>query len=294
MKSIYYILLSAFVLISFGSCDNDDVDPGKTVVPDPRPYDTPFDKWLSKNYRTAYNIEFMYYLEDFQMSPTYNLIPARIKKSKEMAAALKYVWFEAYDEVTNGVDFLRDNTPRMICLVGSPAIDPDNKTLKMGSAEGGVKVLLYNINDLDVTDLDKMNEYYLRTMHHEFAHILHQKKSYPLTEFNSISTGLYSGAGWISLENNDAWKRGFVSAYGSMEPREDFAEIIAHYISQSDNDWNYMMVVAGEDGRDKINKKLSIARTWLKEKWKIDIDELKAAVQRRGENLPEVINSINF
>lgn len=293
MKNTHWILCLALALLSFSACE-DDVDTGKTVVPDPKPYDGVFDQWLYRNYLLAYNIEFKYWMDDNETSPSFNLIPADETKAKQVAAALKYIWFETYDEVAGDVHFLRDNAPRLICLVGSPAIDPENRTLKMGSAEGGVKILLYNINELDVSNLEQMNDYYLRTMHHEFAHILHQKKSYPQDEFNAISAGLYAGAGWTNLVDNEAWRRGCVSAYGCMEPREDFVEVIAHYVSRDDNWWHYMTVVAGESGREKINKKLEIATTWLKDKWNIDIEELKAVVQRRGAELPGIIKEIDF
>jgi hypothetical protein len=39
-----------------------------------------------------------------------------------------------------------------------------------------------------------MNEYYFKTMHHEFVHILHQTKNYP-KDFEQISAGNYSPHG---------------------------------------------------------------------------------------------------
>ena len=48
---------------------------------------------------------------------------------------------------------------------------------------------------MDLTNINQMNEYYFRTMHHEFGHILHQTKSYP-TDFNLLSTGRYDDGSW--------------------------------------------------------------------------------------------------
>lgn len=49
----------------------------------------------------------------------------------------------------------------------------------LGTAEGGMKITLYNVNDInpDKIDINLLNEYYFQTMHHEFAHILHQTKT---------------------------------------------------------------------------------------------------------------------
>ena len=43
-----------------------------------------------------------------------------------------------------------------------------------------MKITLYNVNDInpDKIDINLLNEYYFQTMHHEFAHILHQTKNY--------------------------------------------------------------------------------------------------------------------
>ena len=50
----------------------------------------------------------------------------------------------------------------------------------LGTAEGGKKITLYEVNSLDFenVDIEVLNEYYFKTMHHEFAHILHQKRNY--------------------------------------------------------------------------------------------------------------------
>ena len=62
----------------------------------------------------------------------------------------------------------------------------------LGTAEGGKKITLYNVNDLNVKkiNIEKLNNYYFETMHHEFAHILHQKRNFDL------STGSRRGNMW--------------------------------------------------------------------------------------------------
>lgn len=48
----------------------------------------------------------------------------------------------------------------------------------LGQAEGGMKVTLFRVNEIDKNNLSvaQLNEYYFKTMHHEFTHILNQKK----------------------------------------------------------------------------------------------------------------------
>ena len=130
-----------------------------------------------------------------------------------------------------GEVFMKQYGPRIINLIGSSAVNPDSKTEVLGTADKGLKVTLYKINSLDKTNIELLNLYYFRTMHHEFAHILHQTKNYP-TEFNEISVSNYSPTGWMNRTNEQAQRMGFVGNYASSEAREDFVEVIANYLTE--------------------------------------------------------------
>ena len=51
------------------------------------------------------------------------------------------------------------------------------------------------LNELDVNNIEDLNEYYFKTMHHEFAHILHQRKNYDVA-FDRITEDSYVGSNW--------------------------------------------------------------------------------------------------
>ena len=101
-----------------------------------------------------------------------------------------------------------------------------------------------------------MNDLYFHTMHHEFAHILHQTKTYP-TEFNTISVGRYDASNW-QYRGDEVTSLGFVTTYASSEYREDFAETIACFIVYTDAQWERTLQLAsrgwatsaGEDDLD--------------------------------------------
>ncbi len=61
-------------------------------------------------------------------------------------------------------------------------------------------------------------------MHHEFAHILHQTKNYDQS-FKRISESFYIGGDWIYASDEDAQKKGFITAYAQNEANEDFVEM---------------------------------------------------------------------
>lgn len=263
------------------SCSDDDID-SKSI------FDTPsnvvqndFDKWLLTNYVKPYNIEFKYHFEDKESDMSYNLAPADFNKSIAIAKLVKYLWLDAYEEVS-GKDFIRTYCPKIINLIGSPAYNSQGEIV-LGTAEGGLKITLYNINNinLDKINIEDLNYWYFKTMHHEFAHILHQTKSYP-TDFDLISASNYQSSAWVNMEKKDALNAGFVSTYGSSEPREDFVEYISIYVTSTADAWNTLVESAGDKGKPIILQKLSIVKDYMKTTWGIDLDELRSVVQRRS------------
>ena len=118
-------------------------------------------------------------------------------------------------------------------------------------------------------------------MHHEFAHILHQTKSYT-TDFNLISATDYQSGSWVNIGDDEALQMGFVSPYGSSESQEDFVEVLAVYVTNTDEYWQSMLEVAGDEGAAKITQKFHIVEDYLKSSWNIDITELREIVIRRS------------
>jgi len=362
MKKIKYLisslLLVAVAAMSLSSCSEDKLGP--TIFPDvdetldPTSYTYQLDTFLLENYLKKYNLTFLYKMPDISTNMNYNLVPATYENSIDLAVLCKYLWFDVYDKIA-GKEFLKSYGPRIILLVGSPAYNPTSGTEIVGLAEGGIKVSLFKVNAMNmfINNPDMMNEYYFKTMHHEFAHILHQTKTYP-NEFNTISIGHYDSNNWQDRSEGQVASLGFVTTYASSEFREDFAETIANYIVKTDAQWNRILDMAsrgwtsgdeddvtseffsyyyyknndvtneptyiydrdvftvtdedgtvhkywrnftdpegnrivvydvedkdGIDGAEAILHKVQIARSWLKDAWNVDLDELRNEVQTR-------------
>lgn len=360
-KYISMLLLAATCACGFVSCSEDKL--GETIFPDidetldPTSMTYKLDKFLRENYLNIYNLDFRYKMQDVGTNLNYNLVPATYENSIDLAVLTKYLWFDAYKEIA-GPDFLKLYGPRIIHLIGSPAYNPTSGTEIVGLAEGGIKVSLFKVNAMDIDNFDMMNEYYFKTMHHEFAHILHQRKTYP-SEFNLLSASKYDGNNWQDRQDGVVNSWGFVTTYASSENREDFAETIANFVVKTDAQWNRILDLAsrgwatpsaeddfnavyycyyyyennevdpekpqycyesqvdkvtnadgtvskyyrndrdssgnriivydvedtdGIDGREIILKKVQIARQWLLDDWGVDLDALRAEVQRRQLN----------
>ena len=291
MKKLLNILL-LFAVLAFTACKEDEPKNPSIFIDDHTEdaVTAEFDRWLTETYTKVYNVDFQYRLVDSRTDDDYNLSPTDLERSMELAHVIKYLWFDVYTKVVYE-DFLKQYGPRVIMLVGSYAVNASNGTITLGTAEGGIKVTLYGMNELKMNDIDMLNEFIFETMHHEFSHILHQTKVYP-KEFEQLTPGSYSPTGWQNRSDKEARKMGFVGAYASSQPREDFVETIARYITQNDESWAKILADASEGivsegvtGEDMIYQKWDICNTWLREKWGISLNALRDEVQKRQDLL---------
>ena len=287
MKKVIYL---ALLIMTMGlvACSEDDKISSTTFFPTTPPERDAFDIWLQKNYTATYNIDVKYKMEDIESDMTYQLVPADSSKSAKIAILIKYLWFDAYNEAV-GQNFVKANVPRIIHFIGSSAYN-SNGTETVGTAEGGLKVTLYKINDIDESRIQtdayyhRLNEYYFHTMHHEFTHILHQKVPYD-TNFKLISEANYRSTDWYLYSTAQAQRLGFITNYAMSQPDEDFAELMSTYITSSKSEWESDMATAGTSGADIINQKLEILRKYMQESWGLDIDLLRDIILRRASEM---------
>ena len=286
-KNIYAILLAFVASFALMSCSDDDPS-SESIFPTTSPKRDAFDKWLLENYTFPYNVEMKYKMEDIESDMKYHLVPADSAKTAKLSIIMKYLWFDAYNEVV-GPDFIKENMPRTIHFIGSPAYNSEG-TMVLGTAEGGLKITLYMVNSLDdktLKNYDTMNTYYFHTLHHEFTHILNQKIPYDQS-FKLITESGYVSGDWYTIPDKTAHQAGFVTPYAMVEPLEDFAEMLSNYVTKSQSEWNAILADAGTTGAASISAKLDIVRNYMQESWNVDIDKLRAAVLRRASTLSAV------
>jgi len=146
---------------------------------------------------------------------------------------------------------------------------------------------LYMGNWLDLTNVDRMNEYYFKVMHHEFAHILHQKKNYPV-DYDKISAGNYTPTGWQNRKLAEVAPLGFVTPYAGSKPSEDIAEVTACFLTYPEAQWENVMTLAGEKGKPIIDQKLAMVKKYMKDSWQVDLDLLRKVIARRTNEISEL------
>ncbi|MDO4211100.1 MAG: putative zinc-binding metallopeptidase [Bacteroidales bacterium] len=248
MKKTIKTLSLAFIALatSFGAMSCSE-ELGETIFPDvdetldPNSYTYALDSYIKHEYNEPYNISFLYKLHDVSSDMDYNLIPCSYDKSIDFAVLNKYLWFDIYAKLAGEKEvFLKKYSPRILHIIGSPAVNPSTGTIKLGEAEGGKKITLYRGNGMNTADIDQLNEFYFKTMHHEFGHILHQNHLYP-NDYRLFNNGQYAPQDWQNTPDSVALGRGFITPYASNTVDDDVVELFANYIVKDDETWNQMM-----------------------------------------------------
>ena len=249
MKKIVYMMSLAALMLTFSSCRSEDdftesifrtdipvVDNTKTTAP--------FDQWLYDNFLQPYNVEVQYRFNFTASDMNFQLTPADYGRSQLLAHFIRYLFYDVYTKYA-GENFMKSYGPRMFHFIGSTGYSPTTGTEVLGTASGGVKITLYNVNEIKPwsetvnytsDDVEVLNERIFHTMHHEFSHILHQTKSYPIT-YGQVTSGTYDPIDWQERDSVTTHQLGYLTHYASSATYEDFVETLSCTITDTDARW---------------------------------------------------------
>ena len=282
-RYILHIAIVLSVLCAASACVKDEMSPN-SVITVTQTKKNDFDRWLEANFLLPYNIDFKYRFEMNESDMNYFTIPADYEYSVVMAHLVKYLCVETYDEVA-GITFTRTYFPKMFFLTGEWEYR-NNGTIILGTAEGGKKIFLAGVNLLPqyMKTPEDLNHFYIKTIHHEFTHILNQTIDYPV-DFSMITGTDYVADSWSDAPFNTTFlQRGFITDYAQHSDGEDFAEMLSEYITHDQQWWDIQIDKAGEKGY-LINAKLDLVRSYMQDSYNIDIDVLRATVLRRQQDV---------
>jgi substrate import-associated zinc metallohydrolase lipoprotein len=287
-----YLISTLFFLFGFIACDEDKLGPSIIEIPqeiteDPNAAKT--DVYIYENFIKPYNVNVKYKWDYTETDLSKNLVPPREEFVIPFLNAVIRAWINPYveiDEKSNGLFVFPRFVPKMLLLIGSSGYNRDG-TVTQGTAEGGKKIVLYEINNYSSNNISVLQRYF-HVMHHEFGHILHQTREFS-PEFQTISTGLYT-SNWHLNTNAYANQLGFITNYAMSEYHEDFVEMVAMMLTRSKDQWDTLLKNFPASGKEQILAKERYVITYFKDKWNIDISELQAIIQ---EKITEYMNGQN-
>ena len=260
MKKTLQLIIAVALVMTAASCGNDDDFDATIFDTEIAAYDStqttaPFDKWLYENFVLPYNTEIQYKFNFPASNLDFQLAPADYKKSQLLAQYIKYLFYDVYT-MYGGEEFMKKYGPRIFHFIGSAAYSPTTGTETLGYASAGVKITLINVNNMKFwtadneyspADMELLNKDQFHTMHHEFSHMLHQTKSYPVS-FGQVTPGNYDPMTWQGRDSVTSHCLGYVTQYGSSANYEDFVETLSCTITDTDVRWMNTIIDACANG----------------------------------------------
>ena len=280
MKKIYSLLLT-ICLLGVTACSESSLGEPITKIPD-EPTNA-IDAWILEQVTKPHNIEVIYKWVDSETDLGKNLVPPKEEVVIPFLDVLKKVWIDVYIDVA-GLDYFNRLTPKQLLLVGSASYNQGG-TITQGSAEGGRKIVLYEINDFDHANKPKLKRFF-HVIHHEFAHITHQTRMYDLTTFGNITPEGYR-SDWTN-EQDLALDQGFISPYSRLTPDEDFVEIVATMLTTTRDEFEAIINQANAYGKAALEAKVAFVVSYFQKEWNIDMYKFQ---EKMAIAIDDVVNS---
>lgn len=271
MKRLRNIYLLALILTAAACKKDDNLDKDIVGLGGDTFPKTELDEWLYSTFTQPYNLEVKYRWDGSEVAIDRTLVPPSVDRVKPLMEAVKQAWIDPYVGEAGEV-FIKKFSPKQYVLVGSLQYNTGN-TVTLGEAEGGNKVTLFNVNNFTKSSRASVKPV-LKTIHHEFAHILVQNITYP-KDFPLVTPAGYT-ADWNNTTLANAKAAGFISQYAQAAPGEDFAEMVA--IMLTEGKAGYEAIVKGittASAVTAIRKKEEIVVNYFKQSWGIDFYKLQ-------------------
>ncbi|MGE6218798.1 substrate import-associated zinc metallohydrolase lipoprotein [Nubsella zeaxanthinifaciens] len=225
-RNLKQTIVVVVLLLSAISCKKED-----NVSIDLRQYvdnpvsNTALDAWIKTTFLDPYNMDVIYRYSDYYKDNDKVVSPADPAKVQPQMQTVLEGFINPYKTVA-GTTFIKKMLPKEWVLFGSGAYQTDGSMI-LATASAGRRVTIYDINNFNVNNPDGVTRK-LRTIHHEFTHILNQLVAMP-TDFQTITKSTYN-ATWTTVTDATARDNGYVSPYASSQPGEDFAETVSHLL----------------------------------------------------------------
>jgi len=234
----------------------------------------PIDDYIKINFTDPYNIQVKYKWDPYETSYNKNITPVNEANVIPALDAVIKIWAEPYKKIA-GDDFLRKFSPKEYVMYGSASYNSDG-TITLGEAEGGKKITLFVINNYDRKNVANVKQM-LHTIHHEFAHILHQNILYP-REFKLLNPEWYT-ASWFNTSVADANAQGLVTPYAKAAVDEDWVETVSYLLVEGQTAFDTIVTKNPGKAATNLRTKEAMIVEYFRSAYGIDFRALQTEVK---------------
>ena len=211
---------------------------------------TELDKWILDTFTLPYGIEVEYRWDKNVVQNGSYIYPPAVANVKSVLKAIKALWIDLYTSPDlGGEKFLLGKNPLKIYMYGGRNVDGNGMELLDNPEATTNEMFLYNINEFDPKDEDKVFVL-MRSVHHQFARHLMELFPYDRNRFLSISRNKYiestTPIAWVFKGETHgrrvfvlaryANRKGFFTYHSLLSPEKDFAEIISSKLTHTPKD----------------------------------------------------------
>ena len=278
-KTIKYLAILSFAIL-VGACQKESFTPTTVDLGGDTWAKGPIDTWIYDTYTKPYNIEVKYKWDRSEFPLNKDIVPVAEDKVIPVMEAVKKTWIEPYIAI-KGEDFIKRYSHKQFVLAGSAEYN-SNGTITLGTAEGGRKIVLMVLNDFNKNNKAEVRRM-LKTIHHEFGHILQQNIAIQ-PDYQKITPDGYTAV-WFNYTDASARAMGFITSYARAAPNEDFVEMLAVMLTEGKDGFDAIVNNAGEAGKPLLLKKKAMVEAYMKNNFGINVSQLQTLTSEAINNL---------
>lgn len=157
-------------------------------------------------------------------------------------------------------------------------------TITLGLADAGQRITLFETDNVDKTDRENVKRF-IKTIQHEYIHILNQTKPFDEKTLAKITPTGYT-SNWYATSTAVANEEGFISDYARSNINEDFAEMAATMLINSKAEYQAILDgIEDEEAVANIKAKEAVVVKYFKDAFNMDFYKLRDEAEKNTNEL---------
>ena len=278
---LYKNVLVLSSVLFLGACASDE-PLTESILDTTVPVKSSLDNWIDTNFLTPYNINVQYKWDQNVVDNNRYLFPPTQTKVQPALEIVQKIWLQSYSTI-GGADFVKKIAPREFVLVGGVNLNTTG-TITLGLADAGQRITLFETDNVDKTDRENVKRF-IKTIQHEYIHILNQTKPFDEKTLAKITPTGYT-SNWYATSTAVANEEGFISDYARSNINEDFAEMAATMLINSKAEYQAILDgIEDEEAVANIKAKEEVVVKYFKDAFNMDFYKLRDEAEKNTNEL---------